>query len=51
MTEEEVDAIIDSVWLPEASLQLNLRALVRIAASYGWRCAQVAHWLKKDSIR
>lgn len=51
MTEEEIDAIIDSVWRPDASLQLNLRAVVRIAASYGWRCAQMARWLEKRSAR
>jgi hypothetical protein len=49
MTDSEVDGIISAVWLPEASLSANLRALVRAAAVYGWRCAQAAHWLKKLS--
>jgi hypothetical protein len=49
MTDSEVDGIISAVWLPEASLSTNLRALVRAAAVYGWRCAQAAYWLKKLS--
>lgn len=47
MTDAEVDAIIDAVWTSEASLTVNLRALVRAAACYGWRCAQAAHWINK----
>lgn len=49
MTDAEVDGIINAVWQSEASLNVNLRALVRAAACYGWRCAQAAHWLKKLS--
>ena len=45
MTDAEVDGIISAVWRSEASLSVNLRALVRAAAVYGWRCAQAAHWL------
>lgn len=47
MTDAEVDAIIDAVWTSEASLTVNLRALVRAAACYGWRCAQAAQWINK----
>lgn len=49
MTDAEVDAIIETIWRPEAPLQVNLRALVRAAACYGWRCAQAAHWIEKLS--
>lgn len=49
MTDKEIDAIIQSIWNPETSLQGNLKAIVRVAALYGWRCAQVAHWAKKFS--
>lgn len=51
MTEGEIDAIIVSVWHSEASLSDNLRAIVRAAACYGWRCAQAAEWIKKHSSR
>lgn len=51
MTDSEVDAIIEAVWRQDASLGGNLRALVRAAALYGWRCAQAAHWLTKFSSR
>jgi hypothetical protein len=51
MTDEEVDGIINAVWRPEASLSVNLRALVRAAACYGWRCAQAAYWITKLSSR
>lgn len=49
MTDAEVDGIISTVWQSEAPLSANLRALVRAAAVYGWRCAQAAHWIKKLS--
>jgi len=49
MTDVEVDAIIDQAWQAEASLTANLRALVRAAACYGWRCAQAARWIEKHS--
>jgi hypothetical protein len=51
MTDAEIDGIIQSVWSGEASLQANLRAIVRIAALYGWRCAQVAQWNTQQSSR
>jgi hypothetical protein len=51
MTDAEVDAIIDQVWRSEAALAVNLRALVRAAACYGWRCAKAAFWLEKHSTR
>lgn len=51
VTDAEADAIIESVWDSEATLSLNLRALVRVAAVYGWRCAQAAHWIQKFSSR
>ena len=51
MTDGEIDAIIAQVWCPEAALTANLRALVRAAACYGWRCAQAAHWIEKHSTR
>jgi len=47
MTDDEIDGIIDAVWCSEASLRANLRALVRAAAVYGWRCAQAAHCIEK----
>lgn len=47
MTDAEVDAIIDAAWDPEATLTANLRALARVAACYGWRCHQAAHWINK----
>jgi hypothetical protein len=47
MTDAETDAIIASVWAPEAPLTANLRALVRAAACYGWRCSQAAYWINK----
>jgi hypothetical protein len=49
MTDAEADAIVAAVWCSEASLSVNLRALVRAAAVYGWRCAQAAYWLNKLS--
>lgn len=49
MTDDEADAIIASVWSPDAPLTRNLRALVRAAACYGWRCAQAAYWINKHS--
>jgi hypothetical protein len=51
MTDAEVDAIIDAVWRSGEPLSVNLRALVRAAACYGWRCAQAAHWINKHSTR
>lgn len=51
MTDAEIDGIIKIVWCSEASLSANLRALVRAAAVYGWRCAQAAYWAKKLSSR
>ena len=49
MTDAETDAIIETVWNPETPLTVNLRALVRAAACYGWRCAQAARWIDKLS--
>ena len=49
MTDAEADAIIKSAWREEASLSANLRAVVRIAVCYGWRCAQAARWLTKNN--
>lgn len=51
MTDTEIDGIIRVVWRDEASLTTNLRALVRAAAVYGWRCAQAARWIDKFSSR
>lgn len=51
MTDEEIDGIIKVVWRDEASLAVNMRALVRTAAVYGWRCAQAAQWVNKFSSR
>ena len=51
MTDAEIDGIIRSAWNDEVSLQANLRALVRIAALYGWRCAQVARWNTQHNTR
>lgn len=51
MSDTEIDAIIEAAWQADASLSLNLRALVRAAAVYGWRCAQAAYWLNKLSSR
>jgi hypothetical protein len=51
MTDAETDVIIKAVWQSEAPLDANLRAIVRAAAVYGWRCAQAAYWLNKLSSR
>jgi hypothetical protein len=51
MTDGEVDVIIAQVWRPEDALTANLRALVRAAACYGWRCAQAARWIEKHFTR
>ena len=47
MTDAETDAIIEAAWNSEATLRANLRALVRAAACYGWRCQQAAYWINK----
>lgn len=49
MTDAETDAIIKAIWNSEAPMEVNLRALVRAAACYGWRCAQAARWIEKHS--
>jgi hypothetical protein len=51
MTDHEADAIIEATWNTDATWLANMRAVVRAAACYGWRCAQAAHWLRLHSSR